>query len=86
MRTITTDPQKGAVLLPFPKCVPLDKPRCSATMLNFTCGVMIDGRIRRREPCSEFLLQLVPCERRSALALNGSNIKKTNVWPHLSLF
>ena len=86
MRTITTNPQEGAVLFPFLECAPLDKPRRSATMLDFACSVMIDGRIRRREPCSEFLLQLVPCEHGSALAPNDSIFRVTNVWPHLSLF
>jgi len=50
MRTITTNPQEGTILLPFPECAPLDKPRRSATMLDFACSVMIDGRVWRGEP------------------------------------
>jgi hypothetical protein len=48
--TISTDPEEGAVLLPFPECVPIDEPRRGAIMLNLTCCIMVDGRIRRRAP------------------------------------
>jgi hypothetical protein len=31
-------------------------------MVDFACGVMIDGRIRRREPSLKFVSQLVLCD------------------------
>ena len=49
---------------------------CSVTMVNFACGIMIKGRIWRREPCLQFIFQLVPCERVSGLTSNDSTLRE----------
>ena len=68
--TIATDPQQRTVVLPVTKCTTLDKPVCGSVVMGVTCGVMIDRRIRRSEPCSELLSGLVPYERISATIIN----------------
>jgi len=61
-RTITTNPQERAILFPILERATLNKPPCSSSMLHFARIIIINGRIGRREPCSEFLLQLFPCK------------------------
>lgn len=53
-----TDPQQRTVLLPLTKCATLDKPLCCSVRLGVTCNIMIDGRVRRAEPCCAIVSNL----------------------------
>ena len=62
MHTISTDPQQGSVGLPVIECRTLGEPVCGSVVLGVMCSIMIDGRVRRREPSSELGERLVSCE------------------------
>jgi hypothetical protein len=69
--TIATDPQQRTILLPVTECTTLDKPVRGSIVMGVTCSIVIDGRIRRSEPCSKILSRLVPWEHVSATTING---------------
>jgi hypothetical protein len=58
-RTFTMDEQKGTVRFPFLKHVTLCKPRRTSTVVIPPSNVVIFGWVRRREPTSDILLQLL---------------------------
>jgi hypothetical protein len=74
--TIAMDPQQRTILLPLIECVTPRKPFCCAVVLAVTRGVMVDGRIRSREPYSKLLTRLVPCAKVSAKTIDGDNVVK----------
>ena len=76
MRTIASDPQQRAVLLPFSEFVAMNKPRSSSIMLSLARVVVIYGTLGRREPSLKFLLDLVPCECALAWTANNGTIEE----------
>ncbi len=84
--TIATDPQQRSVLLPLSECVAFDKPLCCPVVLAVTCSIVVDGRVRRSQPCPKLLARLVPCEHVSATTIDDrKNQEVTNVGVHPSL-
>ena len=65
------NPQQRTIFLPLIESVTPNKPLCCAVVLAVTRSVMVDGRIRSREPCSKLLARLVPCAYVSATTIDG---------------
>jgi hypothetical protein len=49
-RTLSVEPQKRTIGYPFGEDTSLEKPLRSLLAMGTTCNVMVDRRIRRREP------------------------------------
>jgi hypothetical protein len=64
----------------------LDEPVCRSVVLGVMCSIMIDGRVRRREPRSKLRARLVSCEHILATTINYNVKGVTNVVCHPLLF
>jgi hypothetical protein len=56
------DSHETTIPSPFGEDLSLEKPCCSTYVESFTRDVVVYRRIRRREPISNFLPQLITCE------------------------
>ena len=54
-------PEEGTNQLPLLEYATLKEPRGSSLLVSFARGVVIGGRVRRGEPFSNVLFDLVPC-------------------------
>jgi hypothetical protein len=54
-RTFSVDPQKRTVGFPVGEDTSLEKPLCSLLAMGTTCNVVVNRRIRRREPFAKVL-------------------------------
>ena len=61
-RTFSVEPQKRGIGLPFGEDTPTDKPLRCLLVIGITGNIVVDRRIRRREPFEKVLAYLVPCE------------------------
>ena len=73
---IAVNPQQRSVRFPFSECAALNEPSCGSIMSGFACVTMIKRRIWRREPCLEFLLELIPCECLLASVVDDGMVKE----------
>ena len=69
------DPQKRGSRLPFLESIASKEPSCCSLVLNTARNDMIGGRIRRREPSSEVILQLIPYHDVRIYAARGGDAK-----------
>lgn len=60
-RTFTVYPHKGSLRHPLLKCTAFGKPYRGSASVGLAGNNMVVGRIRRREPTADLLLQLVAC-------------------------
>jgi hypothetical protein len=78
-RTFTVYPHKGSLRHPLLERTAFGEPNRGSASVSLAGYNMVVGRIRRREPASDLLLQLVTCETVQRSAQGGSSEKKKYV-------